>query len=77
MMIKDILLYMDKNYVTKNKLMGVDSMQTQQFRNHVILQSRIKHKLVSILTEMITSERNGNIIDKTLMKSVISMIIEV
>jgi hypothetical protein len=45
-MIKDILMYMDRNYVPKQKLPTVEQMQTQQFRNHVILPEPIKTKFI-------------------------------
>jgi hypothetical protein len=36
-MIKDILLYMDKNFVPKMKnYLNVEAMQTNQFKTHVI-----------------------------------------
>lgn len=36
-MIKDILMYMDRNYVPKMKLQSMEQLQTSQFKNHVIL----------------------------------------
>lgn len=38
-MIKDILMYMDRNYVPKLKLQSVEHLQVRQFTNHVILNS--------------------------------------
>jgi hypothetical protein len=47
-MIKDILLYMDKNFVPKMKnLISVEQMQTKEFRRCVIENSSIKKKLVT------------------------------
>ena len=45
-MIKDILLYMNKNYVPKVKLKPVEQMQTSQFKHHIILHPQIKQRLV-------------------------------
>ena len=45
-MIKDILLYMNKNYVPKVKLKPVEQMQTSQFKHHVVLHPQIKQRLV-------------------------------
>jgi len=36
-MIKDILMYMDRNYVPKMKLQSMDQLQTSQFKHYVIL----------------------------------------
>jgi len=42
-MIKDILLYMDKNFVPKMKnAQSVQDMQTSQFKTHVVLNPLIK-----------------------------------
>ena len=42
-MIKDILLYMDKNFVPKMKnSLNVQDMQISQFKTHVVLNTHIK-----------------------------------
>ena len=41
-MIRDILLYMNKNYVPKFNLPLVENMQYSQFKHHVILNPQIK-----------------------------------
>ncbi len=64
-MIKDILLYMNKNFVPKLKLQTVEHMQTSQFKHQVVLQPLIKQRLISILMKEIKSDRDGNIIEKT------------
>ena len=46
-MIKDILMYMDKNYVPKVKLQSVEHLQMTQFQRHVIQNQNIKHRLIS------------------------------
>lgn len=47
-MIKDILLYMDKNFVPKMKnYASVEAMQTNQFRTHIVLNQLIKKKLIT------------------------------
>jgi cullin 3 len=58
-MIKDILLYMNKNYVPKVKLKPVEQMQYSQFKHHVVLHTAIKQKLVSKLISEIRSDRDG------------------
>ena len=64
-MIKDILLYMDKNFVPKMKnYQNVQAMQTSQFKTHVILNSQIKKRLVHLLLAEIEKERNGEMIER-------------
>lgn len=62
-MIKDILLYMDKNFVPKMKnLVSVEAMQTNQFKTFVVQNQIIKKKLVTRLLSQIEKERNGELI---------------
>lgn len=77
-MIKDILLYMDKNFVTKMKnLLNVEAMQTTQFKIHVIQNSQIKKKLVSLLLADIEKERNGEQVERVYIQRCVQMLIEV
>ena len=64
-MIRDILLYMNKNYVPKFNLPLVEDMQYSQFKHHVIQNQAIKERLVSLLMKDIRLERDGEIIEKT------------
>lgn len=64
-MIKDILLYMNKNFVPKLKLQTVEHMQTSQFKHQVVLFPTIKQRLIVLLMKQIKSERDGNFIEKT------------
>ena len=76
-MIRDILLYMNKNFVPKFNLPQVESMQYSQFKNHVILNVNLKSRLVDLLIKEIKTERDGGVIDKTQIRSAIQMLIEV
>lgn len=77
-MIKDILLYMDKNFVPKMKnYLNVLNMQYQQFKNHVILNKSINKKLVSLVLLQIEKERNGETIERIYIQKVVEMLIEV
>jgi cullin 3 len=76
-MIKDILMYMDRNYVPKQKLPTVEHMQTSQFKNHVILYEGIKAKFITKILNEIQQEREGNIVDRTMLRSVITMLVDV
>jgi cullin 3 len=76
-MIKDILMYMDRNYVPKLKLQSVEHLQTSQFKNHVILNHAIKQKVITKLISEIKKERDGGIVEITQMRSAIQMLVEV
>lgn len=76
--IRDILLYLDKSYVTKQKNMPpVYLMQTNQFKQNVVQKGPIKRRLVSILLSEIEKERNGFFIERVFVSSVNEMLIEV
>ena len=52
-MIRDILLYMNKNFVPKFNLPLVEDMQYSQFKHHVIMNPQIKERLVKLLIKEI------------------------
>ena len=70
-MIRDILLYMNKNFVPKFNLQEVDYMQYSMFKHHVILNQTLKTRLVKLLIKEIRTERDGGIIDKTQIRAAI------
>jgi len=76
-MIKDILLYMNKNYVPKVKLKPVEHMQTSQFKHHVVLHPQIKKRFIGLLLDEIRAERMGQVIEQTQIRSAVHMLIEV
>ena len=76
-MIKDILLYMNKNYVPKQKLKPVEQMQTSQFKHHVVLHTGIKPKLIARLLAEIRAERDGQVIERSQVSAAVQMLIEV
>lgn len=45
-MIRDILLYMNKNFVPKFNLPLVEHMQYSQYKHHVILNPKLKARLI-------------------------------
>lgn len=77
-MIKDILLYMDKNFVPKQKnLDSVENLQTKVFKSTVVQNTVIKKKLVTRLLLQIEKERRGEMIQRQFIRKCIDMFIEV
>lgn len=64
-MIRDILLYMNKNYVPKFNLPLVEDMQYSQFKHHVIMNVQILARLIPLLMNEISNERDGQLIEKS------------
>lgn len=76
-MIKDILMYMDKNFVPKMKLQSVEYLQTHCFQKFVVLHPEIKTKLVSIIMKEIRKERDGQKVETSHLRQAIRMLVEV
>ena len=78
-MIKDILMYMDKNYVMSKSLMPVYELGVSAFRNYVILNPGISERVTEWILENIQKDRNMQMmsIDKILLKNVIGTLAEV
>ena len=78
-MIKDILMYMDRNYVQSKNLTPAYELGLSIFKNVVILDQEISIKLKEWILDNIKNDRKGQMMstDKFLMKSVIGMLAEV
>ncbi|KAH0565479.1 hypothetical protein GP486_001120 [Trichoglossum hirsutum] len=81
-MITDVLMYLDRVYCTENKKPSIFTATMCQFRDHVLRShvapdgpepTTIENILISVILEQIQMEREGDIIDKTLIRSCIYM----
>jgi len=75
-MIRDILMYMDRTYVASQKKTPVYERGLQIFRDEVCRNPRVKDRLLSMLLDLIKRERNGEMIERSLLKTVTSMLVE-
>eukprot|EP00357_Protocruzia_adherens_P016205 CAMPEP_0115041442 /NCGR_PEP_ID=MMETSP0216-20121206/45523_1 /TAXON_ID=223996 /ORGANISM="Protocruzia adherens, Strain Boccale" /LENGTH=755 /DNA_ID=CAMNT_0002423067 /DNA_START=45 /DNA_END=2312 /DNA_ORIENTATION=- len=75
--IKDILMYMDRNFVPRASKMPVYELGLKLFREHVIRTDDICSRLISTLLDTIARERTGELIDRSQLRSTISMLVEV
>lgn len=75
-MIRDVLMFTDKNYILVNKLMSVYDVCLQQFREVIIFHAQVRKRMRSILLENVLLERQGRVIDRGLTKSVLCMLVE-
>jgi len=76
-MIRDILMYMDKTYCKQQKKTPVYDMGLLLFRDHVVRSGVVNKKLKTILLGNVHRERNGEVIDRVLMKNCLAMLVEV
>ncbi|KAF9200508.1 Cullin-3 [Haplosporangium sp. Z 27] len=78
LMISDILIHMDKNYVPQSRLPRTYDMGLYLFRDTVIRSPKypIQSYLQKILLNQITMERKGDVIDRGAVKSCTEMLLE-
>lgn len=75
-MIKDILMYMDRTYVTQHKRKPIYNLSLEIFRDYVIYQSEIRNRVRTILLNKISQEREGLLIERDIMKNVLAMFVD-
>lgn len=75
-MVADILMYMDRTYIVQQKKVTVYKMSLQIFRDVIPYHINIRERLRLILLDNIASERNGYLIDRDLMKTILAMLVD-
>eukprot|EP00735_Rhodelphis_limneticus_P003067 TRINITY_DN1427_c0_g1::TRINITY_DN1427_c0_g1_i1::g.27310::m.27310 TRINITY_DN1427_c0_g1::TRINITY_DN1427_c0_g1_i1::g.27310 ORF type:complete len:751 (+),score=125.08,sp/Q9ZVH4/CUL3A_ARATH/51.70/0.0,Cullin/PF00888.17/7.9e-181,Cullin_Nedd8/PF10557.4/9.5e+02,Cullin_Nedd8/PF10557.4/1.3e-29,TrmB/PF01978.14/0.89,TrmB/PF01978.14/43,DUF739/PF05339.6/7.3e+02,DUF739/PF05339.6/0.22,DUF739/PF05339.6/5.8e+02,HTH_20/PF12840.2/9.4e+03,HTH_20/PF12840.2/0.11,Rrf2/PF02082.15/2.1e+03,Rrf2/PF02082.15/2.3e+03,Rrf2/PF02 len=75
-MIKDILMYMDRNYLDRMKRPTLYSVGMNLFCEHVAKEQRIQPKLIAMLLDMVQRERTGEVIERSVIKSAVKMLCE-
>lgn len=75
-MIKDILMYMDKTYVGRHKKVHIYQLGLNLWRDRVVRAPILRGRISSTLLAAVTRERNGDMIDRTLMRSVTMMLVD-
>eukprot|EP01134_Creolimax_fragrantissima_P002409 CFRG2409T1 len=79
-MVRDILMYLDKQYVSKQNdrsIVSVYELGLQLFREQVIEFPQNKTFIKECLLEMIERERSNELTDRSLFKDVLEMLMEV
>eukprot|EP01023_Acetabularia_acetabulum_P015500 TRINITY_DN1752_c0_g1_i3.p1 TRINITY_DN1752_c0_g1~~TRINITY_DN1752_c0_g1_i3.p1 ORF type:complete len:734 (-),score=134.21 TRINITY_DN1752_c0_g1_i3:274-2475(-) len=74
-MIKDILMYMDRTYVATNKKTPVFQVGLVVWKECVVEHAQIQPRLLDLTMDMIARERQGEVIERQLLKSVIQMLV--
>ncbi|KAK9814178.1 hypothetical protein WJX72_001668 [[Myrmecia] bisecta] len=75
-MIRDILMYMDRIYVKHNNKVPVRQLGLDLWRDVVVRNKRIMDRLLTILLDHIHRERTGEIIDRSLLRSITQMLMD-
>ena len=70
----DILMYMDRTYVLQQRKMSVHEMGLQLWRDHVVRSPQTHEWLQKEMLDRVARERQGEVIDRGLMKGVVKML---
>ncbi|XP_043232481.1 cullin-3-like [Amphibalanus amphitrite] len=73
-MIRDILMYMDRVYVQQNNVDNVFNLGLILFRDQIVRYGGIRDHLRETLLKMVMRERRGEVIDKLAVKNACSML---
>lgn len=73
-MIRDILMYMDRVYVQQNDVENVYNLGLIIFRDEIVRNERIRNHLRETLLTMVMNERKGEAIDHILIKNACQML---
>ncbi|XP_014681402.1 PREDICTED: cullin-4A-like [Priapulus caudatus] len=74
-MIRSIFLFLDRTYVLQNSSMpSIWDMGLELFRVHIISNRSVQNRTVVGLLLLIESERNGEAVDRSLLKSLLRML---
>lgn len=75
--IRDVMLYVDRNYVPQNHKLPVYSLGLKLFREVVVLNALIRDRFQNMILASISSERNSCIIDRFAIKGLLAMLQDV
>jgi cullin 3 len=75
-MIRDILMYMDRTFVTNFNKTPVNELGLNLWRDHIVKFPNIRDRLLNTLLDLVHTERTGEIIDRGLMRNVIKMLMD-
>ncbi|XP_019616401.1 PREDICTED: cullin-4A-like isoform X2 [Branchiostoma belcheri] len=74
-MIRSIFLFLDRTYVLQNSMVSsLWDMGLDLFRQHIISDTSVQTKTVDGLLLLIERERNGEMVDRSLLKSLLGML---
>ncbi|XP_063793295.1 cullin-4B [Pseudophryne corroboree] len=74
-MIRSIFLFLDRTYVLQNSMLpSIWDMGLDLFRNHIISDQKVQNKTIDGILLLIERERNGEAIDRSLLRSLLSML---
>lgn len=76
LMIRDILMYMDRVYVVHNNVSPVYELGLELFRDNIVRSPKIKDRLIKFMLSLIQKERQGEVIERGLLKNITQMLVD-
>ncbi|XP_074846793.1 cullin-4A isoform X1 [Carettochelys insculpta] len=74
-MIRSIFLFLDRTYVLQNSMLpSIWDMGLELFRRHIISDKLVQNKTIDGILLLIERERNGETVDRSLLRSLLSML---
>ncbi|KAM3678114.1 cullin-4A isoform 2-T2 [Ammospiza maritima maritima] len=74
-MIRSIFLFLDRTYVLQNSVLpSIWDMGLELFRTHIINDKQVQTKTIDGILLLIEQERNGEAVDRSLLRSLLSML---
>ncbi|CAM6121875.1 unnamed protein product [Calypogeia fissa] len=75
-MIRDILMYMDRTYVTNYNKTPVHELGLNLWRDNILRSSKIRDRLLDTLLDLVHRERTGEVINRGLMRNITKMLMD-
>lgn len=75
-MIRDILMYMDRTYVLQQQRTPVYFLGLELWRENVVRNRVIFERLLAILIDLVSRERQGEVVERNLIKAVTVMLVD-
>uniref|UniRef100_A0A6U4JV64 Cullin family profile domain-containing protein n=1 Tax=Phaeomonas parva TaxID=124430 RepID=A0A6U4JV64_9STRA len=74
--VKDILMYMDRTYAVPHKVKTTYEMGLEVFLDRVIHHQKVRERLRTLLLASVKAERLGQLVDRPLLKTILTMLVE-
>ncbi|EPS73775.1 hypothetical protein M569_00979 [Genlisea aurea] len=75
-MIRDILMYMDRTFILSTHKTPVYELGLNLWKDYVVHSEKIQTRLLNTILELIFLERNGEVINRGLMRNIIKMLMD-
>ncbi|KAK9061754.1 hypothetical protein SSX86_018937 [Deinandra increscens subsp. villosa] len=75
-MIRDILMYMDRTYIPSTHKTPVHKLGLNLWRDNIVYSINIQTRLKDTLLEIVQKERNGEVINRGLMRNIVKMLMD-